>query len=192
LVDSDGYLYPGETEAAAHINVREVESELRAQIARAKAFGIRPTHLDAHMGTLYQNKALFEVLMKLAHENRLPVRLSQEWFSRSSFMSAVLTPDDIVLDRIISIDANVKPEDWVAYYTDAMRNLQPGITGMIVHLAFDDEEMKGITAEHPNWGAAWRQRDFDFVISETFRRLLQENHIKLITWREVGKLIKAE
>jgi predicted glycoside hydrolase/deacetylase ChbG (UPF0249 family) len=190
LVDPDGYLYPSESEAAAHIDVREAESEIRAQIARAKALGIQPTHLDSHMGTLYQNKALFEVLMKVAHENKLPVRLSKEWFNRTQFMPSVLGPDDVVADRIISIEPNVTADGWSRYYTDAIRNLPSGLTVMIVHLAYDDEEMKGITFEHPNWGAAWRQRDFDFVTSEAFRRVLQENHVKLITWREVGKLLR--
>jgi predicted glycoside hydrolase/deacetylase ChbG (UPF0249 family) len=191
LVDSDGYFYSLESEAAAHIDVREAESEIRAQIERAKALGIKPTHLDSHMGTLYQNKALFEVLIKIARENKLPVRLSKEWFGRAAFMNSVLGPDDIVLDRIISIEPRVTAEDWSRFYTEEMKNLQPGVTEVIVHLAYDDEEMKGVTSEHPNWGAAWRQRDFDFVTSEAFRRLLQENHIKLITWREVGRLLKS-
>ena len=60
---------------------------------------------------------------------------------------------------------------------------------MIVHLAFADEEMKGVTFGHPNWGAEWRQRDFAFVTSDAFRKLLKENNVKLITWREVGKLV---
>jgi len=192
LIDRDGYLYPSESEAARHIDVREAESEIRAQIARAKALGIQPTHLDSHMGTLYQNKALFEVLMKVAHENKLPVRLSKEWFgSVHRFMPSVLGPDDIVADRIISIEPDVSAEGWSRYYTEAIKSLQPGLTVMIVHLAYNDEEMKGITSEHPNWGAAWRQRDFDFVTSEAFRRALQENHVKMITWREVGKLLKS-
>ncbi len=191
LVDIYGYLYSLESDAAAHADVREAESEIRAQIARARALGIQPTHLDSHMGTLYQNKALFEVLMKVAHENRLPVRLSKEWFARAPFMASLLGPDDIVADRIISIDANVSAEDWTKFYTEAITKLQPGLTVMIVHLAYDDEEMKGITANHPNWGAAWRQRDFNFVTSDVFRRLLQENHIKLITWREVGRLLAS-
>jgi predicted glycoside hydrolase/deacetylase ChbG (UPF0249 family) len=190
LVDSDGYLYPSESQAAARMDVREAENEIRAQIARARAFGIEPTHLDSHMGTLYQNRALFEVLMKVAHENKVPVRLSKEQFGHSQFMPAVLRPDDIVANQIISIEADVKAADWSKYYTEAIRGLQPGLTVMIVHLASDDEEMKGVTFEHPNWGAAWRQRDFDFVTSEAFRRVLQENHVKLITWREVGKLLK--
>src|SRR5215831_3682614 len=191
LVDNDGYLYPSESQAAAHMDVREAEREIRAQIARARAFGIEPTHLDSHMGTLYQNRPLFEVLMRVAHENKLPVRLSKEWFSRvHPFMPSVLGPDDIVANQIISIEANVNAADWSKYYTEEIKKLQPGLTVMIVHLAYDDEEMKGVTAEHPNWGAAWRQRDFDFVTSEAFRRVLQENHVKLITWREVGKLLK--
>jgi predicted glycoside hydrolase/deacetylase ChbG (UPF0249 family) len=191
LVDSDGYLFASESEAASHMDVRETESEIRAQIARAKALGIQPTHLDSHMGTLYQNKALFEVLMKVAHENKLPVRLSKEWFGHvHPFMPSVLGADDIVADRIISIEADVNAGDWSRYYTEAIKSLPPGLTVMIVHLAYNDEEMKAITSEHPNWGAAWRQRDFDFVTSDAFRRVLQENHVKLVTWREVGRLLK--
>src|SRR6267378_306301 len=39
LLDSSGYFYPLESEAAAHIDVKEAEAEVRAQIARAKALG---------------------------------------------------------------------------------------------------------------------------------------------------------
>ncbi|MDQ2975879.1 MAG: ChbG/HpnK family deacetylase, partial [Acidobacteriota bacterium] len=62
LLDSNGYFYLTETEAAAHIDPKEAEAEIRAQIARARALGIQPTHLDSHMGTLYQSQALFETL----------------------------------------------------------------------------------------------------------------------------------
>jgi predicted glycoside hydrolase/deacetylase ChbG (UPF0249 family) len=189
LLDSSGYLYPLENEAAAHMDIKEVEAEIRAQIARARALGIQPTHLDSHMGTLYQSKALFEVLLRVARENKLPFRVSQEWFSRAPFMPALLGPDDVVLDRTISIEPAVAPEDWARFYTDQVKSLQPGVTDMIVHLAFADEEMKGITSGHPNWGAEWRQRDFDFVTSDAFRKLLDENNVKLVTWRQIGKLL---
>ena len=49
--------------------------------------------------------------------------------------------------------------------------------------------MKGISFGYPNWGAEWRQRDFDFVTSDAFRKLLKDNNVKLITWREIGKLV---
>src|SRR5215510_11372455 len=137
LVDNDGYFFSTESEAAEHIDVRQAEVEIRAQIERAKALGIKPTHLDSHMGTLYQNKALFEVLLKVARENKLPVRLSKEWLAREPFKSSSLGPDDIVSDRIISIEASVSADDWAKYYTDAIKALPPGITVMIVHLGYD-------------------------------------------------------
>jgi predicted glycoside hydrolase/deacetylase ChbG (UPF0249 family) len=189
LLDSSGYLYPLENEAAAHMDIKDVEAEIRAQIARARALGIQPTHLDSHMGTLYQSKALFETLLRVARENKLPFRVSQDWFTRAPFMPALLGPDDVVLDRTISIESTVAPEDWARFYTDEIKNLRPGVTDMIVHLALADEEMKGLTSGHPNWGAEWRQRDFEFVTSDAFRKLLRENNVKLITWRELGKLI---
>src|SRR6266404_675460 len=189
LLDSSGYLYPLESEATAHMDVREVEAEIRAQIARARAFGIKPTHLDSHMGTLYQSKVLFEILLRVARENKLPFRVSQEWFARAQFMPSLLGPDDVVLNRTIIIEPKVAPDDWARFYTEEIKNLRPGVTDMIVHLAFADEEMKGISFGHPNWGAEWRQRDFAFVTSDAFRRSLKENNVKLITWREIGKLI---
>jgi len=189
LLDSSGYLYPQENEAAAHMDIKEVEAEVRAQIARARALGIQPTHLDSHMGTLYQGKALFETLLRVARENKLPFRVSQDWFSRAQFMPSLLGPDDVVLDRTISIEPAVAPEDWSKFYANEIKSLRPGVTDMIVHLAFADEEMKGVTFGHPNWGAEWRQRDFAFVTSDAFRELLKENNVKLITWREIGKLI---
>jgi hypothetical protein len=190
LLDGNGYFYLTETEAAAHIDPKEAEAEIRAQIARAKALGIQPTHLDSHMGTLYQNQALFETLFRVAHDNKLLVRVSKEWFVTAPFLPSLLGPDDVVMNGVISIDPGVSAEGWSRFYEDAIKNLQPGITEMIVHLAYDDAEMKGVAFDHPNWGSQWRQRDFDFVTSQAFRKLLQENNVKLVSWREVDKLMR--
>jgi predicted glycoside hydrolase/deacetylase ChbG (UPF0249 family) len=190
LLDKSGYLYPTETEAAAHIDPKEAEAEIRAQIARARALGIQPTHLDSHMGTLYQNQALFETLFRVARDNKLLVRVSKEWFAAAPFLPSLLGPDDVVMNSVISIEPGVTAEGWSKFYADAIKNLQPGITEMIVHLAYDDEEMRGVAFNHPDWGSEWRQRDFQFVTSEAFRKLLQENNVKLVTWREVSKRLQ--
>jgi hypothetical protein len=142
------------------------------------------------MGTLYQNKALFEVFIRVARDYRLPIRVAREWFARTDFISEVLQPDDAYIDRIVDINPAVASSDWAKFYSEAIKNLQPGVTEIVVHLAFDDSEMRAATFDHPDWGASWRQRDFDFFTSVQFRKLLQENNIRLITWRELGKLIK--
>ncbi|HEY8413777.1 MAG TPA: polysaccharide deacetylase family protein [Pyrinomonadaceae bacterium] len=189
LLDNNGYFRLTETEAAKYADPKEVEMEIRAQIERAKALGIVPTHLDSHMGTLYQNKALFEIFLRVAREQKLPVRVAKAWFTRADFLPELLTPNDVFIDRVLDINPSVAPQDWASFYTDALRKLEPGVTEVVIHLAYDDAEMRGATSDHPAWGAAWRQRDFEFFTSDAFRKVLAENNIKLITWRELGKLI---
>ena len=189
LFDTNGYLYPTESEAAARINPKEAEAEIRAQIERAKAFGIQPTHLDSHMGTLYQNKDLFGALIRVARDNKLPTRIVRAQLDSNPYLKDLLSPNDIIIESVISIDPDVTADGWGKYYLEAIKNLSPGVTEMIIHLAYDNEEMKGIAFEHPNWGSEWRQRDFEFVTSKEFRDALQANNVKLITWREIGKLL---
>lgn len=190
LLDKDGYFHLTETEAAKQADPKQVELEITAQIERARALGIQPTHLDSHMGTLYQNKALFEVFLRVARSQKLPVRVARTWFARADFLPSTLKPDDVYIDRVLDINPSVAPQDWASFYSDALKKLEPGITEVVIHLAYDDAEMRAATVNHPDWGAAWRQRDFEFFTSDAFRKILQENQIKLITWRELGKLIR--
>jgi len=187
LVDVDGFFNATESEAAAHMNARDAESEVRAQIATAHAAGIRPTHLDTHMGTLYQTKDLFGILLRVAREQKIPARIARA-HAAAPFRAALLRPEDVVIDEIITIDAGVRPEHWAQWYADAIRKIKPGVTEIVLHPAYDDAEMRAMTANHPNWGAAWRQRDLDFFTSDAFRQLVRENGIRLVTWREVNAL----
>jgi predicted glycoside hydrolase/deacetylase ChbG (UPF0249 family) len=189
LLDKDGYFRLTETEAAKYADPKEVELEIRAQIEKAKAAGIVPTHLDSHMGTLYQNKALFDVFLRVAREYKLPVRVAKAWAGRADYLTTSVLANDVFIDRVLDINPSVAPQDWAKFYSDEMRKLEPGVTEVVIHLAYDDGEMQGASFDHPNWGAAWRQRDLEFFTSDAFRKVLEENKIKLITWREIGKLI---
>jgi len=63
---------------------------------------------------------------------------------------------------------------------------EAGSYQLTVHLGFDDEEMRGAAYDHPNWGAARRQRDFDVLRSVEFRQFLREQGFILSTWRDLG------
>lgn len=186
LLDNTGYLYPTEDVAASNIDPGEAEAEIRAQIERAREFGIRPTHLDSHMRTLHQNAELLEVLLGVARDTGIPAVIPRE-FAEDPTLSPVLRPEDVLIDHMISIEPHVAPRRWAAFYTDVIRNLQPGVTMLIVHLAYDDAETRAAMVNHTDWGSAWRQRDFDFFTSAAFRRLLRKHNVKLITWREIGE-----
>jgi chitin disaccharide deacetylase len=188
LFAPDGYLYPTTDVAAAKVTPQDAEAEIRAQVERAKAFGIKPTHLDSHMGVLYTSKPMFEAILKVGRENAIPVMISREWFAAAPFLPGLLQPGDVVIDRVASAEPSVTPEKWNEFYTNLIKGLQPGVTLLIVHLAYDDEEMRAATIDHPDWGAGWRQRDFDFVMNPGFKKLLEENGVKLVSWRELGRL----
>ena len=187
LVDENGYFHH-DWPPHVRINPKEVELELRAQIDRAYSMGVRPTHLDSHQYRLYENgKDLFDVVLKLGHEYKLPVFVVRDWFADRPYLESSISPADIVLDHTVTISPDVPPERWAEFYKNALKNLQPGATEFVIHLAFADDEMKAATRERDTWGAAWRQRDFDFFTSQEFRNWLHEQNIKLITWRELAR-----
>ncbi len=187
LVDENGYFHHDWT-AATRIDPKEAELELRAQIDRAYAVGIRPTHLDSHQYRLIDNgKELFQAFLRVAHDYKLPAFVARDWFAQRPYLESASGPVDIVLDHTVTIDPHVPPEKWSEFYKAALENLQPGVTEFVIHLAYADEEMKAATRERDTWGAAWRRRDFDFFTSPEFRRLLREQNIQLITWRELAR-----
>jgi hypothetical protein len=190
LVDSNGYFHLNWTETTP-IEAKEVELELRAQIERAMAMGVRPTHLDSHQYRLFENgKEMFQSVLRVAHEYKLPVFMVRDWFAGRPYLESSMSPDDLVVDHTVTIEPGVPPEKWMDFYTTALKNLQPGVTVFIIHLAFDDEEMRAATRERDSWGAAWRQRDFNFFTSEEFRALVRQQSIKLVTWRELARALK--
>jgi hypothetical protein len=186
LLDENGYFHHDWT-PTTRIDPREAEIELRAQIDRAYAMGIRPTHLDSHQYRLDSTgKELFEVALRLAHQYKLPFFVTRDWFKDYPYLEASLGPDDVVIDHTITIDPSVRPEKWADFYQNAIQTMRPGVTELVIHLAYDNEEMRAATRERDTWGAAWRQRDFDYFTSPAFGQLLKDQNIKLITWRQIA------
>lgn len=189
LLDPSGYLFPETGPAVQNIKAEEAEREIRAQLERAIAVGIRPTHLDSHMGVLFARPDLFAVYVKVAHDYHLPflaVRVADE---RAKLLS-LLSEKDAIVDAIVMAIPAVHADQWKEFYGAAIKSLKPGLSEMIVHLGHDDAELQAVTIDHPDFGSAWRQRDYNFVTSPEFKKVLEENHIVLIKWRDLGKLLQ--
>ena len=188
LLDADGTFPNNDSVVAMRAKQEEIELELRAQIKRAMALGIRPTHLDSHMGSLFTTPALLNAYVKIAHEFHLPfLALRNNPFGDAQIP---LTSNDIPLDALIQAFPSVTPEKWKDFYLNAIANLKPGLTEIIVHLGHDDAELQAVTVNHEPWGSAWRQRDYDVVSSPEFKKALQDNHVILIKWRDLQKLVQ--
>jgi predicted glycoside hydrolase/deacetylase ChbG (UPF0249 family) len=190
LLDPNGYFYLDNGPVAAHAKPAEAEREVRAQIKRALAMGIHPTHLDIHRGTLAATPQLYAVLIKVAHDYHLPYMAVRLPGAQGEEMMKLISPNDIVLDHLVIFPPQIPSDQWTQSYVKAIESLKPGLNEMIVHLAYDDSEMRAITVDHPDYGAAWRQRDFDSVTSPEFKQALKENHIILVGWKQLDKLVQ--
>ncbi|HEX9220102.1 MAG TPA: polysaccharide deacetylase family protein [Gemmatimonadaceae bacterium] len=186
LLDSAGTFPNEDAPVAQKAKQTEVELELRAQIERALALGIHPTHVDSHMGSLFTTPALLATYVKVAHEYHLPfLALRMNPFGTGAMP---LAPNDIPLDAVIVAGPDVPRDHWKEFYLNAISNLKPGLTEIIVHLGHDDAELQAVTVNHEPYGSVWRQRDYDVVRSAEFRKALQDNHVILVTWKELQKL----
>ncbi len=185
LLDSAGTFPNDEAIVAKNAKPAEVERELRAQIQRALALGIRPTHLDSHMGSLFTTPELIATYVKVAREYRVPFLGLRG--DRRTAPPAPFLATDVLVDTVIIADPSVPRDKWKEFYLNAVNNLKPGLTEMIVHLGRDDAEMQAVMVNHEPYGSAWRQRDYDVVSSPEFRKALKDNRVILVTYRDLYK-----
>lgn len=189
LLDPAGTLWPLTELVAKNAEPQEAEQEFRAQIKQAMSLGIHPTHLDSHMGSAFSTPELFAAYVKVAHEFHLPflaVRVSDD---RAKLLS-LLSDKDILVDSVVIANPSVPTDQWREFYLNAIKNLKPGLSEIIVHLGHDDAELQAVMVDHPDYGSAWRQRDFDVVSSPEMKKVLQDNHVVLIHWKDLQKLVQ--
>jgi chitin disaccharide deacetylase len=188
LLDSQGYLPLETPEVVKNAKPVEVEEELRAQIDRARAAGIHVTHLDSHMGALFESPELFAIYQKMGRSYSLPILQAEE--GSHAPRGATQPLDGVVVRKVIEMEPGVDAKDWLDWYKKQLAPLPPGVYQVIVHLAYDDEEMRGATWDHPDWGASWRQHDLDMVKSPAFQQFLKDQGFVLVTWKELSKTME--
>jgi predicted glycoside hydrolase/deacetylase ChbG (UPF0249 family) len=186
LLDEYGHFYPTVEAVAQHAVPAEAEREIRAQIERALALGIKPSHLDTHMGCMLVIPGLVQVYLKLGQEYGLPLLIPRYWLqSVPEEHREAIAADYVLLDGLYMIEADDPAKSRSEAYREMLAAMGPGLNELIVHLAIDDAEMQAITINHPDFGAAWRQKDLDFVTSREFKDLLAVHDIKLVTWGQI-------
>lgn len=193
LLDKEGFMPHTVEETAAQATAEEVGKEIRAQIRRARAFGIVPTHVDSHMGTLFVGKFINAYTTVSKEENVMPMLLDP-------------TPDRVEMGKQLGFDAekiksdlapqgypflnklyeDVKGDTLEArreFLYNLFRNLPAGVSEVIVHLAGDEDEIQHITA-------SWRKRNYEYqiMIDPETRKLIDSLGIKLIGYKDLAKI----
>ncbi len=189
LLDPDGYLPLDTPEVWKNAKPAEAEVELRSQIDKATAAGVHLTHLDSHMGALFGTADLFRLHQKMGYTYKLPVLEALE--GDHGPQGATVAPEEGLVQKVIEINPGIDAKDWTSWYEKQLAPLAPGVYQVIVHLAYDDDEMRGATWDHPDWGAAWRQHDLDMVKSAEFQKFLKDQGFVLMGWKDLAKALPA-
>jgi predicted glycoside hydrolase/deacetylase ChbG (UPF0249 family) len=192
-LDADGYLPRSTREVVESADPAEVESECRAQIERARRFGFTPTHVDSHMGTLF-TRPFYPVYTRVAKEAGFVPMLvlptgSREMEARALGIDPVTSTETLTREGFLFLDhlntgvgGDTLEERREGYY-DALRNLPPGVSEIIVHLSLDDPEIRAITN---HWRTRWHE--FQIFTDPRTRELIDSLGIRLLGYRDLARL----
>ena len=212
LLNDDNEFYDNTRDVNINADPEEVRKELQAQIDYARSLGINPSHIDSHMGAVAVNKDIWRAYIEVGHKNKL---ISMAWKSRvlNLFDENFPVPDYIVpandiymlypeadrsfienetsedIANTLIVNDIYKYEDWYELYSKKIKSLQPGLNVFLLHLGYDNEELKAVTIDHPEYGSLWRQLDYDVFNSKEIKQLIKDEEIKLVTWGEIREVI---
>lgn len=153
----------------------EVEAELRAQVERAAAAGLEPTHLDGHMGIVFP-----EIVARIAGDYGLPLRdapavaaeaMHVSFASRASFSS----------------DGGDRAERLIQH----LRQLREGVHLLVVHAGEDSDELANLASEGAPvwpWAREYRVADLAMLLDPAVRTTLNDLGIHLVSFAEAFRL----
>jgi len=171
LVDNCGYFFPTRADFhAAQPDPREVESELRAQIERGLASGLRIDYVDYHMGTAVSTPELLQIVEKLAGEYKLGI--SRGFGEQDLKPIYSVLPEEKTDSLLVIIDRI--PLDRL--------NL------MVFHIGQENPEMDALIDMNEVGLAQMshhRNAELRALLSHGFHQKIQEKNVQLLTYREL-------
>jgi chitin disaccharide deacetylase len=176
LIDKTGYFYSFEhmPEFLAQVSVDQLEMEFRGQIEDVLATGLKPTHLDWHALRIGGRADIFDVMLRLAKEYGLALRLAGQSRIEKVQSQGFPSNDYDFLDSYL-----LDPVGKSARYGQMLRVLPTGLSEWAVHPGLDTAELLAIEPD----GNHIRQTDFDFLMSQEAKDIVKEEGIILMDYR---------
>lgn len=187
LIDDDGYFWRDLAALRRHLVPEAAAVELRAQVERAIAAGLRPTHLDAHMAAAMLPE-LLDTHVGLAREHGLVAVLPR---------SIGFAPDPPAYDRAVTalqaaglalpdhfrgtlpVPASEAPQA----YRRMIETLPGGVTHVALHCTAPGE-IEAIDPAH----AVWRTQEYGLLETGRIGDWCRAAGVTLVGYRAVQAL----
>ena len=192
LYDQQGYMWKGVLEVYKASDTNEALIEGRAQIRKALDAGVPVTHIDSHMGTYQYSPDYMHIYLQLAEEFNLPARMPSaatlENMGAPPFRDickekGIIHPDYFIHEEFEDYKTENVEEFWINY----IKNLNPGVTEILIHASKDGDEIRAITGSAPK-----RVKELEFFTGDKLRQLIREEGIIVISYRPLFELQRKE
>ncbi len=184
LLDGDGGFPRTLPDLWDHADLDEVRRECRAQLDRAGLWGFDLTHISTHMGALQQRPEFFDVMLEIAVEARLPLRLEGRDAEKvAGFPFRSLASEEGVLypDHFKLVRGGARH-----HFMAALHDLEPGVTEVVFEPAIAAEELRAIDPS-----ATHRVDDLTLVTDRRLAKLVADTNAVLIGYREIRDLQRS-
>lgn len=192
LLDAEGYFPHGCDELWNQAAPTAVAGELAAQLDRALALGIDVTHLDSHMGAVFDLRLLPSYLA-LGLSHKLPTMFPRidaaqlrergiEGADATTFLAQQSALEDygtVLVDAIVGMPLD-RSEDRISEAKHLFAALPIGLTHFILHPAADTPELRALA---PDWKG--RVADYEAFCSSELREYVRSSGIQVIGYRAI-------
>jgi chitin disaccharide deacetylase len=193
LYNNDGIMWPDVKQLAEHANIQEAVLEMEAQINKVLDSGIKPTHMEGHMGFYYANNQLFHAVMNLSKKYKIPMRVWETKRYKLPFYTDNIL--DLHKKGYVFSDSYfgkyiIKGEEQdnsirMKLYYKYLQSLKPGVHEIIAHFAFKSENLSNAIGSQND---IYRYNDFEFWTDKRTKELADKLNIKFIGFKQIKEL----
>ena len=200
LIDPEGKMWHEVPDVVMHASAKEVETEIHAQIDKMIKMGLRPSHIDTHMGTLYGSPEYAKVFFETAVKYKIPanaIDLSDKDVADYYRAAGYPINDEMIkfletyplpkLDNFTSAPDGKSYENKKENFIKLVQSLKPGLTEIIFHPSIFTENLRSITGSAQQ--RAWEAQMFS---DPEIKQFFKDNDIEITNWTEIMKRFNAK
>ncbi len=193
LADEMGCFWDNNKLLLQHATADEIEIEIRAQIDRAETMGLKVSHMDSHMWSMFAKPEFLERYVKVAIDKKIPIRIvggavkGYTYAAEPEFVEKCAPHIENlweaglpVLDDMHAASYGWDTTDKTDLFIDAIRNLKPGVTEFVVHLTKPDDTTDQITG-----GRTHLYGDYKALTNPKILEAIKEEGVILVSWTEL-------